>query len=267
MKKSQAAFLSIVSNAFLVILKTITGILTGSVAVLSEALNSATDIVASLLAYFSIKQAEKPADSTHPFGHGKFENISSLVESFVIMAVAVIIIYEAIIRFIKDSVIELPIVGIIVMMISGTVKFTVSGVLHGVAKRTDSIALEAESRNLRMDVYTNLAVLLGLIMITLTGKVVIDSLLAIAVSLLIMTEGFRIFRKSLSELLDRSLPDEEISVIMDVLNAHKDFIKDYHDLRTRKAGSERHIDLHLTVCQRESIADTHNTMDSIEKEI
>ncbi len=267
MNKSQAAALSIFSNTFLVIVKTAAGFLTGSVAVLSEALNSATDIVASVLAYFSIRQAEKPADTTHPFGHGKFENLSSIVESLIIMTAAVIIIYEAVVRFLKGSVIELPVIGMVVMMISGVVKFTVSGVLHRVAEREDSIALEAEARNLRMDVFTNLAVILGLILVSITDRVVFDSLLGIAVSIIIMKEGISIFRRSLAELLDRALPEEEIRVIKNVLDAHSDFIKDYHDLRTRKAGRERHIDLHLTVCQDESIAQTHKTMDSIEKEI
>ncbi len=267
MNKQQAASISILSNTVLVIVKGITGFITGSVSILSEALNSAIDIVASLMAYLSVREAEKPADREHPFGHGKFENLSGMVEAVLIIGAALFIVYEAISRVIHGKSISIPMVGITVMAFSAVVKFTVSRLLHKVAERTDSIALEAEARNLRMDVYSNLSVFAGLILIVLTGLTFIDSILAVIVAAMIVSEGVSIFRRSLWGLLDIALPEEELRIIHEVLDAHSDFIKDYHDLRTRKAGSERHIDLHLTVCRDESIADTHKTMDSIEREL
>ncbi len=265
--KQRAALLSIVSNTALVILKGTTGFLTGSVSILSEALNSATDIVASVMAYLSIRQAERPADREHPFGHGKFENLSGVVESGIIVSAALLIMYKAVKRVLYGETLSMPLLGVSVMGLSAVVKYIVSYVLYSVARRTDSIALEAEAKNLRMDVYSNLSVLGGLLIVSLTGYYFIDSLLAFGVSALIISEGFSIARRSIQSLLDISLPARELKIIHEVLDAHRDLIRDYHELRTRKAGSERHIDLHLTVCAEERIQDTHRTMDSIEHEL
>ncbi|RMG02298.1 MAG: cation transporter [Nitrospirae bacterium] len=267
MSKRSAALLSVFSNTFLVFLKGTVGFVTGSMSILSEALNSATDVVASLLAFFSVREAEKPADTEHPYGHGKYENLSGLVEALLITAAAGVVFYEAAVRLIEGTGLRVPFVGVAVMGVSMLVKFLVSSRLHRVSEETDSIALEAEAKNLRMDVWTNFAVLSGLVLITVTKLNFIDSLLAFFVAGMVVKEGVSIFRKALQGLVDRSLPDEDIEIIHSVLHQHKDMIKDYHELRTRRAGSERHIDLHLTVCRNEKISDTHSTMDSIEREL
>lgn len=267
MKKQQAALISIASNTILVFIKGFTGFLTGSVSILSEALNSATDIIASIMAYLSIRQAERPADREHPFGHGKFENLSGLAEAGIIIFAAGLISYEAVKRVISGASLTIPVFAALIMAASAAVKFIVSSILHRVAVSTDSIALEAEAKNLRMDVYSNLSVFAGLLLVSFTGYSFVDSLLAVGVSGLIVSEGITIMRRSIEGLLDRGLPQGEIMIIHEVLNAHSDLIKDFHELRTRKAGSERHIDFHLTVCSEERIGDIHDVMDSIEKEI
>jgi len=264
MKKTNAALLSIISNTALVLLKGTAGLITGSVSVLSEALNSATDIVASVMAFLSVRKAEKPADPDHPYGHGKFENMSGLVESIIIVLGAFFIMYEGVKRAISGEPLSVPLLGISVIAVSATVKISEKIVRHIGALKTDSIALEAGAKNQRMDVYSNLAVLLGLILVTLTGIYFIDTILAFVVSILIMSEAFSIARRSANGLLDISLPEDELNIIKEALDSLGIQIKAYHELRTRKAGSERHIDLHLTVCRDERIEDTHRTMDIIE---
>lgn len=265
--KQRAATLSVLSNTSLVTLKVVAGLLTGSVSILSEALHSGTDQIASLMAYISIRKAEAPADAEHPFGHGKFENLSGLAEALLIVLAGGYIMYEAVLKIIEPEEIRLPSFAIAVMALSAMVNWVVSRYLYRVARQTDSIALEADAKHLSIDVYTSVGVFIGLILVYITGKVLLDPLIALVIAAVIFYEGMQITAKSVQGLLDRSLPAEEIEIIKDVLVSHSDFIKDYHNLRTRKSGSERHIDLHLTVCQRESIADTHNTMDSIEREI
>ncbi len=267
MTKKRAALVSVISNLFLVIAKGSVGVMTGSMSILSEALNSATDIVASLLAYFSVREAEKPADRDHPYGHGKYENLSGLVEAVLITGAALFVFYEAGVRLVEGATLKVPALGVLVMSVSMAVKYSVSAMLQRVARETESIALEAEAKNLRMDVWTNLAVLSGLVLIGLTGVNFIDSVLAFFVAAMVIREGVSIARKALHGLLDTSLPEEEIQEIFQVLDAHQDMIKDYHEVRTRRAGSERHIDLHLTVCKNEKIEETHQTMESIEREL
>lgn len=267
MKKEKAALLSVASNTSLVALKIAAGILTGSISILSEALHSATDLFASLIAYASIKKAAIPADSEHPFGHGKYENLSALVESILIVAVALLIAFEAVKRSFTGEVVSLPLLALAVMGVSAVVNLLISTYLKRISKETDSIALEADAKHLSADVYSSLGVFAGILLIVITGYHAIDSLAALVVSGLILYEGISITRKSIHGLLDTVLPEDEVKVIHEVLESYSKDVKDFHELRTRKAGSERHIDLHLTVCSNERIKETHETMDNIEKEL
>ncbi len=267
MKKEKAALLSVVSNTILVVIKLAAGILTESISILSEALHSATDLFASFVAYASIKKATMPADSEHPFGHGKYENLSALAESILIVAAALLIAYEAVKRGFTEKMVSFPSLALAVMGISAVVNIVISTYLKRISKETDSIALEADAKHLSADVYSSLGVFAGILLIVITGYHVFDSLAALVVSGLILYEGISITRKSIHGLLDTVLPEDEVKVIHDVLESYSKDVKDFHELRTRKAGSERHIDLHLTVCSNERIKETHETMDNIEKEL
>lgn len=267
MLKKRAAFISIVSNSVLVLLKAIVGYATGSVSIISEALHSGTDLAASLMAYISVIKADEPADHEHPFGHGKIENLSGMVESILIILAALTIMYEALGKILKGNTVTMPSMALAVMGVSAVVNHFVSTHIRRVSRDTDSMALEADARHLSADVYSSLGVFAGLILIVFTGYHVIDPIVAIAVSLLIFYEGAVITRRSIKDLLDSSLPDEELRVITEVLDNSDNLIKGYHDLRTRKSGSVRHINFHLTVCPNERLLDTHSTMDKIEKEI
>jgi cation diffusion facilitator family transporter len=263
--KKKAALLSIFSNTTLMLVKLLTGLVTGSMAVISEALHSGTDLVASLMAFLSVREAEKPADTKHPYGHGKFENLSGLFEALLIVAAAVFIFYESIARILKGAEIKMPFLAIIVMGVSAITNFFISRYLFRVAKETDSIALEADAKHLRADFYSSIGVIGGLLLVSVSGLHLFDSLTAILVAGIILYEGIILTKTSTEGLLDKSLPEEELTEIKEILDSYKDVIKDYHELRTRKAGSERHIDLHISVCRDESIAQTHKTMDSIEE--
>ncbi|RMG69849.1 MAG: cation transporter [Nitrospirae bacterium] len=267
MNKSRAALISVLSNLSLIILKVIASIMTGSISVLSEALHSAMDLLAALIALFSVKKAESPADKEHPFGHGKYENLSGLIEGSLILFAALMIVYEAVKKAITGPEIKQTEIAIAVMAFSAVVNLLVSSYLMRVARRTDSLALEADALHLRVDVYSSAGVLAGLVIIRQTGLDILDSIIAAIVAMLVLNEGIGITRKSIGGLLDRSLPEEELEIIKKTLEEYSHKIKDYHSLRSRKSGSERHLDLHITVCQNEKIATTHETMDQIERKL
>ncbi len=265
--RQKAAALSVLSNTALVCLKLITWFFTGSVSVLSEALHSGTDLVASLIAYLSVKKAEKPADETHPFGHGKMENLSGLIEGVLVLLAAVLVIWHAAERLISKATTEMPYLAFSVMLFGAVVNLFVSRYLFRVAEETESMALRADALHLSVDVYTSLGVTIGLLVLALSGWTWVDPSVAVVVALFILYEGGQLIYDAVQALLDRALPEEERRLIEEVLERHGEMIKDYHDLRTRRAGPYRYVDLHLTVCQDQDMATVHRTMDSIEEAI
>jgi cation diffusion facilitator family transporter len=188
MQKKHAALLSVVSNTVLIAFKITAGILMGSISVISEAVHSAIDLVASIVAYFSIKKAVEPADHDHPFGHGKFENISGFFEAMLIFFAAVMIIYEAVQKLFHPIEVERLGWGIGVMFISVIVNTFISKTLFKISKRTNSIALEADAMHLYVDVFTSLSVMAGLAVIKLTHWEILDPVIAIVVACMIGPE-------------------------------------------------------------------------------
>lgn len=266
-KRIRYASLSIFSNTLLIFLKIIAGILSGSVSIISEAIHSSMDLIASFIAFFSIKMSSKPADKQHPYGHGKIENISAVIEGLLILIAAILIIKEAIEKMIHPTEIENAYIAIAVMIISGIVNFFVSGKLYKVAKEEDSIALEADALHLKTDVYTSLGVGFGLLLIKLTGINILDPIIAIIVALLIVKEGWELISKAFSPLLDQKLDDEIEEKINLVLKKYNNQIIDYHRLRTRKSGDMSYIDFHLTVNGNLTVKESHDLSESIEHEL
>ncbi|MBC7294455.1 MAG: cation transporter, partial [Thermoleophilia bacterium] len=189
--KSGAAVLSVLSNSLLILLKVAVGLLTGSVAVLSEAIHSAVDLVAALIALFAVRKSGQAADERHPYGHGKFENISGTIEALLIFLAAAWIIYEAVRKLISPRAVDMPVWGVGVMLVSAIVNIVVSGRLLKVGRETESVALQADAWHLRTDVYTSAGVMVGLLAIWL-GSVFapdvdlrwVDPAVAIVVALL-----------------------------------------------------------------------------------
>ena len=264
--KSKAASISIASNALLVLLKGVVGFITGSVSILAEAVHSAVDLIAAMIAYFAVNVADQPPDEAHAYGHGKFENISGTVEAILIIAAAVYIAYEAILRTLHGAAVERLSMGMVVMLISAVANWIVSANLFRVAKETDSIALEADGHHLRLDVYTSAGVLVGLVVIYLTDIVLIDRLMGFAVALWIGWIGLQLSGKALGPLLDLQLPEDEIEQILTILHSDERVLG-YHKLRTRKSGAQRHVDVHLVVQRGLSLTEAHNLAEEVEDKI
>jgi cation diffusion facilitator family transporter len=255
------------SNTVLTITKLAGGLITGSVSILSEGIHSAVDLVASLMAFFSVRYAGKPADSRHQFGHGKIENISGTIEGLLIFVAGGYIIYEAVRKILTGVEIVSLDLGIGIMGGAAVVNFLVSRHLHRVAKKEDSIAIEADAWHLLTDVYTSLGVFTGLVLVRLTGITVLDPIIAIGMALLIIKAAYQITRKAVRDLLDASLPENEINVISEIVNAHRGEIVGFQDLLSRKSGGERFIHLTLTLPYFMAVSGTHEICNRIEGEI
>jgi cation diffusion facilitator family transporter len=266
-EKKAAAGLSVVSNASLVVLKVVVGLLTGSVGVLSEAVHSGMDLIAAMVARFSVVRSAKPADDDHRYGHGKFESLSGLIEGSLIFVAAGAIVFEAARRLVWMTEIELAYAGMAVMAVSAIVNAVVSRRLFAVARRTDSLALEADAYHLRTDVWTSAGVFVALGIIQVTGWHIVDPIIAIVVAAMIVRAACGITRKSADGLLDRSLPREELRVVEQIMKSHMSHFVDYHRLRTRKAGADRELDLHVTVPSTMSVSDSHELVEALEAEI
>lgn len=266
-EKIKAARLSIISNTSLVLVKLFIGILMGSVAVLSEAIHSGLDLLASIVAYYAVGKAGKPADERHPYGHGKWENVSGVVEALLILAAALYILYEAALKFTKGAQVEHLGLGTAVMAVSAIVNWFMSGYLFRVGKKTRSIALEADALHLRADVYTSIGVLLGLVLMALTNITWLDSVAAIAVALLIIKSSIDLTRDAMGDIFDKRLPLEDESRIKEIFSRYEGGCIRFHRLRSRKSGSMRFVDLHLVVPRKWSIEEAHNLSDTIERDI
>lgn len=271
---TRAATVSVVSNTVLVVLKLVVGIMIGSVAVVSEAVHSGMDLVAAVIALFAVRTAARPADEQHPYGHGKAENISGTIEALLIFGAAAYIIYEAGRKLLGPHEVENLGWGVMVMAISAIVNIGVSEMLFRVARATDSIALEADGWHLRTDVWTSVGVLSALGFIALTERYApvlhfhwMDPMAAIGVALLIIHAAWKLTITSARDLMDVALPADEAHAIHHVLTTHSPGVRGFHNLRTRKAGSQRFVDVHVLVDPDMTVASSHALSDVITEEI
>ena len=265
--KTGAAGLSVLSNTLLILLKLVAGILTGSVSIIAEAIHSGIDLLAALIAFVSLRIAGRPADREHPFGHGKVENVSGTIEAVLIFVAAIFIIYEAINRIIAGAIVEYLSIGIAVMAISVVVNIIVSRHLLRIARDSDSIALEADARHLTADVYTSLGVLAGLVVVQVTGLNILDPIIAICVSIFILRAAYNLTRRAFPPLIDTRLPEDEEALIESIMSEHMGELVGFHELRTRKAGSERYIELHMMMARDASVERAHSLCDHLEEDI
>jgi len=268
--KSRTARLSIFSNSALIVMNAIIGLITGSVSILSEAVHTVIDLLAAVMAFYSIKISDKPADEEHPFGHGKFENLSAVIEALLIFVASGWIIYHAISRLIKGEHIigqQGLSIGFAVMIVSAVINLIVSRKLFKTARETDSIALKADALHLSTHVYTSAGVGVSLAVIYFTGWHFLDPIAAIVVASYILKEAFEILVEAYKPLTDNSLPEEEQLLISEIIKSNISQKMGFHMLRTRKAGSNREIDLHLEVPAKMTVEASHSLCDKIEEEI
>jgi cation diffusion facilitator family transporter len=241
--------------------------MSGSVSILSEAIHSVMDLIAAVIAFFSVKISSVPPDKDHPYGHGKFENISGVLEGMLILGAAVWIIFEAIKKLLHPEKVEFLLLGFIVMSISAMVNLFVSRRLYKVSRETDSIALEADALHLITDTYTSAGVAIGIVLIWITGWFILDPIIAILVALLILKESLVLLKKATIPLLDTRLPEVEIKQIEKILKRYQESCITYHQFRTRKSGAQKYLDFHLEVPQEMSVGEAHKLCDRIEEDL
>jgi len=273
-RKVRIAVLSVVSNTTLVAMKLIVGLMIGSVSIISEAIHSGVDLLAAIIALFSVKTSSIPADSEHPFGHGKIENISGTIEALLIFVAAIWIIFEAVKKLMHPEPIEAIGWGVGVMLVSSVVNLGVSQMLFKVGRETDSVALQADAWHLRTDVYTSAGVMGGLALIWIAqwffpGRDFfwLDPVAALGVSLLIMKAAYDLTTQAAKDLLDVHLPKGEREWIRQCIIEQEGIIHGYHDLRTRKAGHYRFVEFHLKVEPHMSVMDSHGIAKKLSNKI
>jgi cation diffusion facilitator family transporter len=266
MNKQNAALLSVISNSILIVFKIAAGMLMGSISVISEAVHSALDLLASLVAWFSIKKAVEPADQEHPFGHGKFENISGFFEAMLIAFAAGMIVYEAVKKLFHPVQVERIDWGIGVMIVSIIINLLISQALFRTAKKSKSIALEADGMHLFVDFLTSLSVLAALITIKFTHWTILDPVIAMVVAIMIGKASVDLMKKSIHDLADRSLPEGELQSIRQILQGDPQILG-YHKLRTRQSGNQREIDIHITMDKNITLKHSHDLSSQIETKI
>jgi cation diffusion facilitator family transporter len=246
--KPGAAAVSIASNSILIALKLAAAAITGSVAILSEALHSAIDLVASVIAFVSVRKADEPADTEHPYGHEKVENVAATIEGMLIIVGAGVIVYQAVHRLAVGASVDRLGVGIAVIGFSAVANVFVSHFLSRQARRYESPALAGDAAHLGTDAFTSLGVLAGLVLVQITGANAIDSVVALMVAGVIVLAGIRILRRSAAVLVDEAPPPEEMDRIEAAIaraRADQPEVVGYHKLRARTTGRRRYIDLHL----------------------
>lgn len=257
--KTSVARLSILAAAFLIILKTGTGFITGSISVWASLLDSTMDIFASIINYFAVRAASRPADEDHAYGHGKAESLAGLFQSIVIAASGIFLIYESIRRITSPNPTNSEWLGVVTMLIAIAVSIALVARLKRVARETESPALQADAAHYLTDIFTNLGALLALVIVGLTPWQIADPAISIAIAFYILWSAILVGRESIDVLMDRRLPldvDEQIAV---VVSSYRDQgVLGFHDLRTRRSGSQKFIDLHLEVARDMSLQDAHD---------
>jgi cation diffusion facilitator family transporter len=274
-RRQSVALLSVCSNTLLIVLKVAVGLLIGSVSVISEAIHSGVDLLAAVIAFFAVRKADQPPDESHPFGHGKFENISGAVEALLIFAAGGWIILESVDKLLHPAPLQAVSWGVGVMAVSAIVNLFVSRSLFRVGRETQSIALLADAWHLRTDIYTSAGVMLGLALISLGERLWpgtplhwIDPVTAIAVAVLILRAAYSLTVQSARDLVDSSLPPEEERWIR---RSIEEFVsrgvKGCHRLRTRKSGADRFVEFHMLVDPEMSVRDSHQLAEQLSKRI
>jgi cation diffusion facilitator family transporter len=269
--KERTAWLSVLSNTVLVLMKFMVGFALGSVSIISEAIHSSMDLIAAIIAFFSVRKSSEPPDAAHSFGHGKFEDLSGFIEALLIFVAALLIIYEAVVKLLGHTATELRpdllIAGIAVMGISAVANWYVSHRLFVVAKQSESIALESDAWHLRTDIYTSLGVFSGLILIQLTGNPIFDPLVALCVAVVIMKAAWDLTKRSVSDLIDHSIPEEDEKRIKEIICQHANVYAGFHDLKTRRSGPGIFIEFHLVVPGDISVVQSHDLTDHLESDL
>lgn len=266
--KTRAAALSIASNAILIALKLAAGAITGSVAILTEAMHSSIDLIASVVAYVSVREADKPADDEHHYGHDKIENLAAAIEAMLILVGSGVIVYAAVRSLAKGPEVHALGFGIAVVGVSIVANVAVSAVIARRARETDSPALAGDAAHLRTDAASSGAVLLGLVVVELTGAAWLDPVIALVVAAAIVSAGVRLLTRASRVLVDEALPADELDAVRAaIVEFGPRGVCGYHKLRARRAGSRRYVDLHVQFTAGTTLEAAHETAHALQDAI
>ncbi|RAI15242.1 MAG: cation transporter [Candidatus Melainabacteria bacterium] len=268
-KKKKAAVVSMVSNSSLILIKFIAGFVSGSISIISEAVHSTSDMLASLIAFLAVSESSKPADADHQFGHGKYEYIASLLESILIIMAGFYIVFEGIKKlYTQENYMINPEIGLYVMGFSIVANLFVSKYLFKIAKETNSPALHADAAHLSTDMFSSIAVILGLVLVKITGNVIFDSVVAIIVAIIVLLAGIEIFKKAKENLVDTALSISQTEQIKEIIQIYsKTEGVSLKTLKTRKNGLKKEIEIILLVDGELKVKDAHKICDKIENAI
>ena len=265
-EKKTVAISSIAAAVFLTGLKFIVGIITGSLGLLSEALHSCLDLAAAVVTFFSVRFSDKPADKHHNFGHGKMENLSALIQTVLLLITCGWIIYEAIHRLTtKEVEIDVTIWSYLVVVVSIIVDISRSRALYRVAKKHNSQALEADALHFSSDIFSSLAVLIGLLCVDIFDFNAADPIAALIVAAIVLSVCYRLGKRAIEVLLDKA-PVQSYEDVVDILDNHSE-IKQYHNLRIRTAGADTFVSFNIHLDHTMNFSDVHNFCDHLEKDI
>lgn len=265
--KSKIPLISIAFATTLTLSKLFVALYSGSLAVLSSALDSLLDILSSMVNYFALKTAEAPPDKNHPFGHGKFEALAAFIQSFIIFVTGLFLLWKSVDNFISGKHLKDVDASVYIMVFSVFMTVILSVILRYYAKKHNSNVILTDAMHYEIDLITNSGVLLSLFVVKFFNFHSIDYIVSFAISLYIMVSSFKLGYNVSKELLDSEIKASELEVIKDVLKKHDELIIDYHRIRTRKAGKTIFVDMHITICRESTLESAHRIAMGIEKEL
>jgi cation diffusion facilitator family transporter len=269
---SGAARLALFTVTGLFIFKVVVGLITHSISIWAQAVDSSLDIFAVVITFLTVGFSAKPADKEHPFGHGKAEDIAAGIQAIFLFAAASLIIYYAIRRIVEQTAPQYTEAGIAVMLVSMVASILLSRHLFRVARATGSVALEGNANNIMGDIYSTAGVLVGLTIVRLGHLFgvhldVIDPILAILVSIIILRATYRVGRMALEGLIDFRIPQADEETLMATILEHSGQLVGVHEVRTRRSGSHKYVDLHLVMPKGASVEEAHEMCDHLEQDI
>ena len=264
--EKKATVVSSTVALILTILKLTVGVLSGSVAVLASAVDSILDLGVSLFNYFAITNSEKPADRTFNYGRGKIEALASVIEGTIITLSGIFLFYMAIKKYFNDEVSTYLEVSLVVMIISLIITIGLVAYLNAVAKKTNNMVIKADALHYKTDVWTNIAVLVSLVLVTLSGNEIFDVLIGGAIAIFIIYSAYELIEDGVLVLLDRAIDEELTTSIKELFKTEK-AINDYHFLKTRQAGQNIFVEVHLVFDCLITLMQAHRVSDIIEEKI
>jgi len=263
----RASSIAIATVVFMIAIKLGAGLSTGSIGIISQAVDSITDLLATVLALYAVRKSMEPPDALHPYGHSKVENLVSVIVGVLIIFAAVAVAREAVDRLLGGGEVMMVELGIGVMAVAVLVNLVISSHLYKVARTERSLALEADAAHLRVDVVSNLGVLIGLSLVYVTGLAFIDPIIGLVMAAYIVISGLRLIHKASSDLLDENVLPEEERIIREVLGEHSRRYRYFHALRARRGGATNYLELHLAVEGDMRVDEAHALAEHLEEEI